>query len=197
MLAVLVAMGAMSVASIPLRASETDNRIESSANQSYVFINCLNNSLVKIVSKDGVVTLTGTVASSKCKTMVLYTVARLPGVTRVDNQLLVSDEHPGEHSDTWIKTKVLAALLSHRDVSATAASVKVKDGVVILTGEAKSQAKKDLTTGYAREVDHVKAVVNNMTLATTKAPTSSFAWGIAPAKLPSMAFEQRSGRAQR
>jgi osmotically-inducible protein OsmY len=47
------------------------------------------------------------------------TVASLPGVKSVDNQLVVSGEQPAEHSDTWITTKVKTALLFHRNVSAT------------------------------------------------------------------------------
>jgi hyperosmotically inducible periplasmic protein len=40
----------------------------------------------------------------------------------------------------------------------------VKDGVVFLSGEATSTAQKELTTEYARDVEGVKEVRNNMTV---------------------------------
>jgi osmotically-inducible protein OsmY len=97
------------------------------------------------------------------------TVASLPGVTSVDNQLVVSGKQPAEHSDAWITTKVKTALLFHRNVSATGTTVYTKDGIVTLQGEASSLAQKELTTEYAQEVDNVKEVKNDMTIAATPA----------------------------
>jgi osmotically-inducible protein OsmY len=92
-------------------------------------------------------------------------VASLPGVKSVDDQLMVSGQQPAEHSDTWIKMKVQTALLFHRNVSATGTTVYVKDGVVTLQGEASSLAQKELTTEYAKDIDNVKSVKNEMTIA--------------------------------
>ena len=52
--------------------------------------------------------------------------------------------------------------------------VKAKDGIVTLRGEAASQAQKELTTEYARDVEGVKDVKNEMTVAETakKTPTT-------------------------
>jgi osmotically-inducible protein OsmY len=87
----------------------------------------------------------------------------------VDNQLTVKGESPAEHSDTWISMKVKSALLFHRNVSASGTDVYVKDGVVTLQGEASSMAQKELTTEYAKDIDNVKEVKNNMTIAKTPA----------------------------
>ena len=57
-LALLVAAGALLVTSAPLRASDTDDRIESSAKKSYVFKTQLKNDSIKTESKNGAVTLT-------------------------------------------------------------------------------------------------------------------------------------------
>jgi osmotically-inducible protein OsmY len=168
-LALIMAAGAILVTSPSLRASDTDSRIESSAAKSYVFKTYLKNDSIKTESKDGAVTLTGTVAEASHKSLAENTVASLPGVISVDNQLLVSGEQPAEHSDTWIGLKVKSALLFHRNVSATGTTVYVKDGIVTLQGEASSLAQKELTTEYAKDVDNVKAVKNNMTIAKTPA----------------------------
>ena len=161
------------ISSSPLQAASTDSRIESSAAKSYSFKTTLKEDSIKTVSVNGVVTLTGTVADASHKTMAGDTVASLPGVKSVDNQLLVSGEQPAEHSDTWITTKVKTALLFHRNVSATGTTVYTKDGVVTLQGVASSQAQKELTTEYAKDIDHVKEVKNNMTIAETSATAKS------------------------
>jgi osmotically-inducible protein OsmY len=58
--------------------------------------------------------------------------------------------------------KVKSTLLFHRSVSGFKSEVNVKDGIVTLQGEATSQAQKDLTTEYAKDVDGVKDVKNEM-----------------------------------
>jgi hyperosmotically inducible periplasmic protein len=122
-LALLVATGTTLIASTSLRASETDDRIESSASKSYVFKTYLKDDSIKTESKDGVVTLTGTVAQDSDRRLAADTVAGLPGVKSVDDQLTVTGEIPAEHSDTWIELKVKSALLFHRNVSATGTTV--------------------------------------------------------------------------
>jgi osmotically-inducible protein OsmY len=161
--------GSMLVTGGSARASDTDNRIESSAATSYVFKTCLKDDSIKTVSKDGAVTLTGAVADESQKTMAENTVASLPGVKSVDNELQINSGQPAEHSDAWITMKVKTALLFHRNVSATGTTVYTKDGIVSLQGVASSMAQKELTTEYARDVDNVKEVKNDMTIAATSA----------------------------
>ena len=157
------------ITSSPVRAASTDSRIESSAAHSYTFKNYLKDDSIKVDSKNGVVTLTGTVADASHKSMAENTVASLPGVVTVDNELLINGKQPAEHSDMWIKMKVQTALLFHRNVSATGTTVYVKDGIVTLQGEASSMAQKELTTEYARDIDNVNEVKNDMTIANTPA----------------------------
>ena len=173
-LALLSATGALLVTSTSLLASETDDRIESSAKKSYVFKTYLKNDSIKTESKNGVVTLTGTVAESSHRTLAENTVESLPGVKSVDNQLKVKGESHAEHSDGWLSVKVKTALLFHRNVSVTKTEVNVADGIVTLTGEASSMAQKELTTEYASDVEGVKKVKNEMTIAETPAkPTET------------------------
>ena len=167
-LALLAATSALFVTSSSVRASDTDSRIESSAAKSYVFKTYLKDDSIKTESKNGAVTLTGTVTKASDKSLAQDTVASLPGVKSVDNQLTVKGESPAEHSDTWISMKVKSALLFHRNVSASGTDVYVKDGVVTLQGEASSMAQKELTTEYAKDIDNVKEVKNNMTIAKTR-----------------------------
>jgi osmotically-inducible protein OsmY len=157
------------IASSPLRAADTDDRIETAAAKSYTFKTYLKDDSIKTEAKDGVVTLTGTVADASHRSMAENTVASLPGVKSVNNELVVKGEQPAEHSDAWITTKVKTALLFHRNVSATGTTVYTKDGVVTLQGVADSAAQKELTTEYAMDIDNVKSVNNQMTIAKTPA----------------------------
>lgn len=164
-LALLLSATTLSIAAVPMRASETDDRIEESAKKSYVFKTYLKDDAVKTACKDGVVTLTGTVATPAHKSLAQDTVEGLPGVKSVDNQLAIKGEIPAEHSDGWIALKVKSTLLFHRDVSATGTEVSVANGVVTLRGEAANSAQKELAGEYAKDIDNVKEVKNAMTIA--------------------------------
>jgi len=161
--------GALMLTNIELRAGQTDNRIEASAKKSYVFKTYLKDDSIITESKDGAVTLKGTVAESSHKSLAQDTVEGLPGVKSVDNQLKVQGEIPAEHSDGWLSTKVKSTLLFHRNVSAGGTDVHVKNGVVSLRGEASSQAQKELTGEYAKDTEGVNEVKNEMTVAKTPA----------------------------
>jgi osmotically-inducible protein OsmY len=174
LLALFGATSALFTTSTSLRASDMDSRIESSAAKSYVFKTCLKDDSIKTESRNGVVTLTGTVSELQHKSLAQDTVESLPGVKSVDNQLLVKGGQPKEHSDAWICTKVKSTLFFHRHVSATGTTVYVKDGIVTLQGEAGSLAQKELTTEYVKDIVNVKEVKNDMTVtATPPAPDST------------------------
>ncbi|MHB8765568.1 MAG: BON domain-containing protein [Deferrisomatales bacterium] len=150
----------------PPRASDLDDRIESSAESTYVFQTYLKDDEITVVSKDGVVTLTGTVLDDFHKSLAQETVARLPGVKSVDNRLKLKGGPLAEKSDAWITSKVKTALLFRRNVDASVIQVSVKDGIATLRGDAISQAQKEVTTEYARTVEGVKGVRNEMTVST-------------------------------
>lgn len=148
----------------PVFGAKTDNRIETSAKQSYVFRTYLKNDDIKVKAKDGEVTLTGTVSQESDKTLAGETVASLPSVTRVDNQLDVKGETAGTYSNAWLITKVKSTLLFHRNVNA-GTEVFAKNGTVTLRGKADNKAQIDLTSEYVMGVDGVKNVINEMTVA--------------------------------
>ncbi len=163
-LALMAMVSSLLLTNVGLFASETDDRIESSAKKSYVFQTYLKGDDVTIQSKDGVVVLTGTVSEEFNKSLAKETVVNLPGVKSVDNKLEVEGETPAAHSDAWLITKVKSTLLFHRNVNAIGTEVLVKKGAVTLRGKSDSEAQKDLTTEYAKDVEGVKTVTNEMTV---------------------------------
>jgi len=143
--------------------AEIDRRIEESARRSYVFTNYLTSDAIAVEAKDGIVTLTGSVAADSAKALAQETVAGLPGVKGVENKLEVTGS-PTASSDAWLSDKLKITLLFHRSVRAGKTEVEVKDGVVTLRGRAENQAQKELATEYARDIEGVKEVINEMTV---------------------------------
>lgn len=162
----IVAAVALLALSMPVYASKSDSRIESSAKKSHVFQTYLQGDDIKIQSVNGAVTLTGTVSQESHKALAHETVAGLPGVKSVDNKLEIKGERPADNTDAWITAKVKSILLFHRNVSVMT-EISTKDGIVTLKGDTLSQAQKDLTTEYAKDVEGVKGVNNEMTIGKT------------------------------
>jgi hyperosmotically inducible protein len=145
-----------------LASSATDNKIEDAAKSSYNYQTVLEDH-VKIKVKDGVVTLTGTVQDKDDRDLAVDTVENLPGVISVNNQIKVEPAHP-EKSDGWIALKIRSRLLTKANVSATSTKVVVNDGHVVLSGTADNAAQKELTTVYAKEIEGVKSVKNELSV---------------------------------
>jgi len=143
-----------------LASSATDRKIEDAAKASYNYQTVLEDH-VKVKAKDGVVTLSGTVQDNEEKSLAADTVENLPGVMSVRNEIKVKSDYP-EKSDGWIALKIRSRLLVKGNVSATATKVSSQDGVVTLSGTADNQAQKDLTEAYAKDIDGVKSVQNNI-----------------------------------
>ena len=66
--------------------------------------------------------------------------------------------------DSSITSQVKMSLLYHRSTSGLQTKVETRDGVVTLTGKAKSAAERDLATKFAKDVNGVKSVQNQMTI---------------------------------
>ncbi|HXT00856.1 MAG TPA: BON domain-containing protein [Elusimicrobiota bacterium] len=76
--------------------------------------------------------------------------------------LLGAGARAADRPDSWITTKVKSELAAHKDVSAMHTHVTTEDGVVTLTGNAKTTAEKQLTEQYAAGVEGVKKVDNRL-----------------------------------
>jgi hyperosmotically inducible protein len=70
-----------------------------------------------------------------------------------------------ESPDAMITSKVKAELAAHESVSGVRAHVETSKGVVTLVGNARSAAEKELAERYARDVDGVTKVDNQIAVA--------------------------------
>ena len=65
-------------------------------------------------------------------------------------------------NDAWITTKVKAALATQSDTSASDIGVTTKDGVVVLSGNVRSEEEADRAEGEAKLISGVKEVRNKI-----------------------------------
>ena len=153
---------------IVLFASSTvDRKIEEAAKASYNYRTVLEDH-VSVKANDGVVTLTGTVQDKDDRNLAADTVENLPGVVSVRNEIKVEPTYP-EKSDAWMAVKIRSRLLVKANVSAASTKVAVVDGNVVLSGTADNSAQKELTEVYAKDIDGVKSVKNEIVV--TDKPT--------------------------
>ena len=143
-----------------LADTTTDRQIEQAANASYNYRTTLDHN-VKVRAKDGVVTLTGKVATDEQRRIAEDTVADLPGVARVNNEIKVEGTNK-EGSDEMIALKIRSRLLVKANVSLKDTKVDVHNGIVSLTGRADTTAQKELTEAYVKDIDGVKSIQNNI-----------------------------------
>jgi hyperosmotically inducible protein len=167
----LLALSLMTAAPVMLFANSQDSQIEDAAKASYNFRAVLDDH-VKAHADNGVVTLTGRVEDRDQKALAEDTVRNLPGVVSVVDKIRVESE-PAEHSDAWIALKIRSSLLFHASVSAADTKVDVNNGVVVLTGTVANPAQKDLTEAYAKDIDGVQSVNNQLMIKENSSMDSS------------------------
>jgi osmotically-inducible protein OsmY len=128
----------------------------------------------KVDVHDGVVTLGGTADNLAQKELTEEYVKDVDGVKSVTNNMQLAaasgndvPERPTlseKIDDTSITVQVKYALLTHRSTSAVKTKVETHEGAVVITGEAGSDAEKDLVTKLARDIRGVVIVDNRMTI---------------------------------
>jgi hyperosmotically inducible periplasmic protein len=125
-----------------------------------------------VAVKDGVATLSGTADNAAQKELTGIYAAEIDGVKSVKNDLTVkkataTDAAMSEKiDDASITSQVKFALLTHKSTSALKTKVSTTDGVIHVTGEAKTDAEKALVTKLAQDVRGAKSVKNDMTVKT-------------------------------
>jgi len=143
-----------------------DAGIESALRMSYNYRAHLKDDAILVACRDGVVSLTGSVANDLHKALAEETAYNVEGVRSVDDRLVSRERTPAQASDAWLAVKVRTALRYHRSFDPSALQVAAKDGVVALTGEVGSAAEKELAGDIARNVDGVADLDNRLRIAT-------------------------------
>lgn len=146
-------------------------------------------SSTKVDVRNGVAYLTGTADSTAQKELTEEYVKDIEGVRSVSNDILVVDKDAKDKmdhdkakmdakmdkmekdhrsataekmDDSSITAQVKYELFSHRSTSALKTKVNTNNGHVVISGDASSDAEKDLVTKLAKSVRGVDSVDNNM-----------------------------------
>lgn len=121
---------------------------------------------ISVETNDGVVTLTGFVASQdKIKEAIAVT-EKVDGVKSVSDKLNVKDKEEStlkEYADdAMITSAVKAKFLTADGVPSMGISVETNDGVVQLTGNVDTKEEATRAEQVAKDVDDVKSVKNDL-----------------------------------
>jgi hyperosmotically inducible periplasmic protein len=121
---------------------------------------------IHVKTHEGVVTLSGTVASDAERARAEELAAGIKGVTKVDNELTVGTERTTKQkvSDASITTKVKAALVADELTKARDIHVRTRAHVVTLTGVVESNAERDKAVSLAKNVEGVSEVKDKMAM---------------------------------
>jgi osmotically-inducible protein OsmY len=131
---------------------------------------------INVDTKDGVVTVTGTVETQEAKDHAMRLASETRGVKGVVDMISVKvaaqqgdapepDRTMGERiDDATITMRVKTQLLDDPAVKGMKIDVDTRDGVVFLTGTARSEAEKDKAIEIARHTQGVRDVQANISV---------------------------------
>lgn len=119
---------------------------------------------VSVDVNEGVVLLTGTVPEAEDKVAATKAVWETPGVREITDEIVIAeDSGTGAYwEDVRISNELRYELLTDLDVSSVNYNVTTVDGVVHLTGIARSRTELDRVISHARAVQGVRKVVSHV-----------------------------------
>jgi hyperosmotically inducible protein len=156
-----------------MNAEHSDGWIALKVHSALLFKANVSATNTTVAVNDGVVTLTGTAESEAQKELTTQIVKDIEGVKSVTNDIVVLSDASVTTPDRTVGNKIDDAsitaavkyeLLTHRATSAVKTKVTTRDGVVSISGEAKSDAERDLVTRLVQDVRGVQSVNNSMTV---------------------------------
>jgi len=115
---------------------------------------------IGVSSKNGVVTLSGTVKTYAEKESAAWTAERVSGVKAVVDEIKIQLLQAHERSDQDIAMAALQALEWHVQVPHTCIKMKVERGVITLEGDVDYRYEKIAAENAVRNLTGVLAVVN-------------------------------------
>ena len=156
----------------------TDGWLTLKVHSQFILEDTLENSDIDVDTKNGVVTLNGTVASAAGKTRAVAIAKATDGVTKVTDNLKVvaSDKSAATRdatkntvgtagksmTDGWIKSKIAAQYVTEDSLDNSDIDIDVTRGAVVLKGAVRTAAAKERAAAIAKATDGVTGVTNNL-----------------------------------
>ena len=131
---------------------------------------------IDVASKDGVVMLTGQVASESVKSLAGEIARDTEGVKEVNNQITVDPgAQPSSESvrveDLEIRSAILEAIARSSELGGKNIEVKVENRMVTLSGSVTTPAQHNGAEQIARAAGNVAGVTNNLEITNPQAAT--------------------------
>jgi hyperosmotically inducible protein len=170
-------LGAIALAGLTAACAQTDAGITTSVKSRLAADDTVKAYAIDVDTREGVVTLTGTVETTAAKEQAVQVARGTEGVVNVVDNITVSgDMAPtsgiddaagaagGAATDAALTAAVKSKLLADTTVSGLSLDVDTNNGVVTLTGKVRSEAERARALELARETDGVTSVVDKMTM---------------------------------
>lgn len=130
---------------------------------------------VRVTVKGGVVTLRGMVGKDADRAKIEQ-LARVPGVVRINNRLTSREKATAKAKDTvsktgeaitdgWISTRIKTKFMGDESLRASDIKVSTDNHVVTLSGAVPNAAAHAKALSFAKEVEGVNRVVDNLKVA--------------------------------
>ena len=149
-------------------AAISDSAITTKVKANFLGDERLKGSHIKVVTTNGVVTLTGAAMGSDSKAAAEKLAKNVNGVKSVDDELTTAASNGSMHkavaktervgSDSWITTKVKSEILADSVSKGFKVSVKTVNGVVMLSGVLPNDDAVAHVKDLAEKVEGVKSV---------------------------------------
>lgn len=146
----------------------TEQRVDDTAITSRVRAKIANDATlhlfrINVESRQGVVTLSGTLPSEERKRRAAEIAAGVAGVRQVENLLRVGQTRRGDRfEDAVIASKITSLLIQNPTTHALAIDVEAEKGKVILSGRVQSEREKKEAERIARNTSGVLSVENQL-----------------------------------
>jgi len=147
---------------VPSAGIRTDTDIAAAASNALEWDSQVPSDRIKVVVRNGWVTLEGTVDWYYQKQAAERDIRNLQGVTGVTNLIKVAAPHI---SPQEVKARIERALERSAQLEAQRIGVEVHDGRLILTGRVRSMAERDQVEAAAWSTKGVSDVENRITVA--------------------------------
>ncbi len=130
-------------------------------------------SKLNLTVDEGRVLITGIVQNPDARVEAVRLAWQVKGVKQVINEIRLAESagFTGYVGDSWISTRLRAALTFDRDVHSINYSIETVQGTVYLMGTARNQAELDRVIEIARTIPNVRQVVSYVRLPDETAPT--------------------------
>jgi hyperosmotically inducible periplasmic protein len=157
----------------------TDGWITMKVHSQFIPEDALENSDIDVDTKNGIVTLNGTVASAAGKTRAVAIAKATDGVTSVRDNLRIAavDKSAAAKgtagttgkpvTDGWIKSKIAAQYVTEDSLDNSDIDIDVTRGAVVLKGAVRTPAARERAAAIAKATDGVKGVTNNLKVSAT------------------------------